>query len=73
LNAEQQIDIQNRSLIRYYQMKVNELLRAKEAMINEAATLNGMLNAFKAGSEIAERTIRMLESRVAIAEEAVVV
>jgi len=54
-------------------MKVNELLKAKEAMINEAATLNGMLNAFKAGSEIAERTIRMLESRVAIAEEAVVV
>jgi len=48
-------------------MKVNELLRDKEAMLNEAATLNGMLNAFKAGSEIAERKIRMLENQVGIA------
>jgi len=67
LNAEQQIDIQNRNHIRYYKMKVNELLRDKEAMLNEAATLNGMLNAFKAGSEIAERKIRMLENQVGIA------
>ena len=73
MNAEQQIDIQNRSVIRYYKMKVNELLREKEAILNEAASLKGMLNSFKAGSEIAERKIKHLEGRVTIAEEQVLI
>jgi hypothetical protein len=50
-------------------MKVNELLREKEAILNEATSLKGMLNSFKAGSEIAERKIKHLEGRVTIAEE----
>lgn len=50
-------------------MKINELLREKDAILNEAASLQSLLNTFKIGSEIAERKIKQLESKVTISEE----
>jgi hypothetical protein len=55
--------------MRYYKMKINELLREKDAILLEAASLQRLLNGFKIGSEMAERKIKQLESRVSIAEE----
>ena len=50
-------------------MHINELIREKEAIVAESSAMKAMLNDFKIGSEIAERRIRQLEAKEAIAVE----
>jgi hypothetical protein len=61
LNIEEQIDIANRSYVRYYKKKINELLEDREAMKSELETSNNMVDDFKIGFERAERKIKQLE------------
>lgn len=48
-------------------MKINELVREKEAIICESESMKRLLNGFKIGSEMAERKIKQLESKEFIA------
>lgn len=69
LNIEEQIDIANRSYIRYYKKKINDLLNDKETMLSELETSNSMVDDFKVGFERSERKIKQLEIQDAMFKE----
>jgi hypothetical protein len=58
LNIEEQIDIANRSYIRFYKKKIHDLLTDQEAIKAELETSSNMIDEFKIGSERAERKIK---------------
>ena len=51
LNSADQIDLANRSHIRYYKMQVNELAREKEGLTAEMDSMRRLLNEIKASAE----------------------
>lgn len=57
LNNNDQIDLANRSHIRYYKMHVNELCREKEGLMAEMDALRRLLNEIKASAEYAQNKI----------------
>jgi|LakMenEpi03Aug12_release.lakeMendotaPanAssembly.Ray.scaffolds.fasta_scaffold127063_3 hypothetical protein len=69
LNIEEQIDIANRSYIRFYKKKINDLLTDQEAIKAELETSSNMIDEFKIGSERAERKIKQLEIQDAMFQE----
>lgn len=58
LNIEEQIDIANRSYIRFYKKKIHDLLTDQEAIKAVLETSGNMIDEFKIGSERAERKIK---------------
>ena len=50
-------------------MKINELLKEKEAIVAESEGMKRLLDGFKLGSEMAERKIQQLEAKEKIAVE----
>ena len=50
-------------------MKINELLKEKEAIEAESEGMKRLLDGFKLGSEMAERKIQQLEAKEKIAVE----
>ena len=50
-------------------MKINELLKEKEAIVAESEGMKRLLDGFKVGSEMAERKIQQLEAKEKIAVE----
>ena len=57
LNQDQQIDIANRALIRYYKMKVSQLCEEKEGIQAEMEAMRRLMQTFKSAAENAERKI----------------
>jgi len=47
LNYEQQIDIANRTYIKFYKKKINDLMNEKEAISMELESNRRLLNTFK--------------------------
>ena len=69
LNVDDQIDIANRSYIRYYKKKINDVLMDKDAVQTELDSNQRMLNTFKMASEKSARKIIELELRENIVQE----
>lgn len=69
LNYEQQIDIANRTYIKFYKMHINELNNEKDLIFMELESNRRLLNTFKQASEKSARKIKELEIRESIAEE----
>ena len=55
LNEDQQIDIANRALIRFYKLQVQKISLEKEGCMAELFGLRQNLEVFKKNSEMAER------------------
>ena len=58
LNEDQQIDIANRALIRFYKLQVQKISLEKEGCMAELFGLRQNLEVFKKNSEMAERQIQ---------------
>lgn len=69
LNTNDQIDLMNRSHIRYYRMRVNELCREKEGLMAEMDALRRLLNEIKASAEYAQNKIQEYVIKESIALE----
>lgn len=70
LNSNDQIDLANRSHIRYYKMQVNELCREKEGLMAEMDAMRRLLNEIKASAENAQNRIQeyVIKESIAIEE-----
>jgi hypothetical protein len=63
LSLEEQIDIANRSYIRYYKNKINDLLEQQEMMRHELDSVTSLMDEFKKTINRQARRVQELETR----------
>lgn len=61
LNIEECNDIQNQNYIRFYKLKIEQLLKDQEMLKGELELSRSMIDEFRKGQEKAERQIKKLE------------
>ena len=66
LGIEDQIDVGNRAYIRYYKMKINEILIEKDAVQVVLESNQRLMNTLKQASDRSARKIKELEIQSAI-------
>lgn len=69
LNIEERNDIQNQNYIRFYKLKIEQLLKDQEVYKAELELSRGMIDDFKKNFEKAERQIKKLEIQNSLVNE----
>lgn len=66
LNIEERNEIQNQNYIRFYKLKIEQLLKDQEMLKGELDLSRQMIDDFRKAQEKAERQIKKLEIQTAM-------